>query len=206
MTTHQNFDSNTHNSSILHSLFRPPLPPTMFIKKDLRKIPKILEDAVDCVVDEDASMLADSTNNSITTDCTDNRNRDNPKRTKVEEPLQELRLSRRSQEFRGTVQILCQPQYAPKLTALKSLNLYDCQISDLQGMGDMFATASPSLETLNLGRNPLSQIPDDFSKMQSLKHVWMDDCRLEGTLPQPLMELQNLESLRLPNNKIAEVN
>jgi Leucine-rich repeat (LRR) protein len=173
----------------------------MFIKKDLRKIPSILEHAVDCHNnndDETMSTSANATNN-------DTSHHRDPKRTKVQEPLRELRLSRRSQEFQGTVQVLCQPQYAPKLTALKSLSLYDCQISHLQGLGGMFSASSPELETLNLGRNPISNIPDDFAKMQSLKHVWMDDCRLEGALPKPLMELRNLESLRLPHNRITEV-
>lgn len=169
----------------------------MFIKKDLRKVPKILEDAVDC----DTNDTTDDENGA------NGNNAEAPdvKRTKVQEPLRELRLSRRSQEFEGTVKILCQPQYAPKLTQLRSLNLYDCQISDLEGMGEMFSSSSPHLETLSLGRNPLSDIPDDFSKIQSLKHVWMDDCLLEGSLPKPLMELQNLESLRLPNNKITQI-
>jgi Leucine-rich repeat (LRR) protein len=168
----------------------------MFIKKDLRKIPQILDDAVEC-----------DTNDNIDEENTDHGSNTAPdaKRTKVQEPLRELRLSRRPQEFQGTVKILCQPCCAPKLRQLKSLNLYDCQISNLDGMGDIFSSSSPQLETLNLGRNPLSNIPDVFSKIQSLKHVWLYDCQLEGSLPRPLMELTNLESLRLPNNKITEI-
>jgi Leucine-rich repeat (LRR) protein len=169
----------------------------MFIKKDLRKVVQLLDDAVDCntndITDEDHLS-----NHGIT-------NTPDAKRTKFQEPLRELRLSRRPQEFQGTIKILCQPQSATKLTQLRSLNLYECQISTLDGMGDMFSSSSPQLETLNLGRNPLSFIPDDFTKMQSLKHVWLDDCQLEGSLPKPLMELTNLESLRLPNNKITEI-
>ncbi|KAL3915019.1 MAG: hypothetical protein SGILL_005841, partial [Bacillariaceae sp.] len=167
--------------------------------KDLRKVPKIMEDAIDCETsndddDDETKMFTIGDNNAP-----------DAKRTKVQEALEQLRLSRRSQEFQGTVKILCQPEYAPKLTSLKSLNLYDCQISKLDGLGDMFSTASPVLETLNLGRNPITDIPPDFVKMQSLQHVWMDDCQLQGELPSPLMELQNLTSLRLPNNRISEV-
>lgn len=178
----------------------------MFIKKDLRKIPKILEDAVDCTTTTTNDTLDENgANNNGNADINTSSDAPDAKRTKVQAPLKELRLSRRFQEFQGTTRILCQPQYAPKLTHLSSLNLYDCQISNVEGMGEMFAAASPNLETLNLGRNPLQNIPDDFAKMTSLKHVWMDDCQLEGPLPKPLLELPNLESLRLPHNQITEV-
>ncbi|KAG7358546.1 phosphoprotein phosphatase [Nitzschia inconspicua] len=180
----------------------------MFIKKDLRKIPKILEDAVDCRTndgDDDADDIMMANDENGANNKHNNSEAPDAKRTKVLEPLKELRLSRRFQEFQGTVQILCQPEFAPKLTQLKSLNLYDCQISNLEGLGDMFGTASPNLETLNLGRNPLSTIPDDFAKMKSLKNIWMDDCQLNGPLPKALMKLPQLESLRLPHNNITEI-
>ena len=178
----------------------------MFIKKDLRKIPTILDEAVDCR-DYDAAVAADAASDDAENDTgAANRNDPKKKRTKRQEPLRTLKLGRRKQEFEGTVRVLCRPSDAPKLTHLSVLNLYECDIHDLEGFGTMFATAAPKLETLNLGRNPLSKgIPDDFAKVRSLKHLWLDDCQLTGEFPKPLLQLPNIESLRLPNNQITHL-
>lgn len=166
----------------------------MFIKKDLRKIPTILDEAVDC--DEyDTDTISDDANNDH-----------KQKRTKREEPLKALRLGRRKQEFMGRVNVLCQPSHAPKLRHLEVLNMYECNIDNLDGFGAMFEMAAPNLHTLNLGRNPLNDgIPDEFSRVRSLKHVWLDDCGLKGALPRALLHLPNIESLRLPNNNITHL-
>jgi len=178
----------------------------MFIKKDLRKIPKILEDAIDCshIEDEDdeeeeTASRDDGTNNVVT------------KRVKHTEPLMSLRLARRPHEFQGSVKILCEPtkrsSYIPKLKRLELLNLYDCNISNLDGIGDVFnSTNTPNLNMINLGRNPLSNIPMEFASIQSIRHLWLDDCHeLKGQFPKALLELTNLESLRMPNCKINAV-
>ena len=162
----------------------------MFIKKDLRKIPKILEDAIECIpTDRDENEAGHQDHLS--------------KRPKVQEPLSELRLGRRHQEFQGNLRILCQPHYLPKLQNLKSLNLYDCAISNLDSIG--LLGNCPSLEILNLGRNPLTALPDEFAQVKSLKEVWLDDCKIKGSLPSALMELPKLEILRIPNNRIDHV-
>eukprot|EP00536_Pseudo-nitzschia_multiseries_P008043 jgi/Psemu1/296777/fgenesh1_pm.198_\ len=174
----------------------------MFIKKDLRKIPTILEEAVDCKTYDDENDESENDNGN------DNGNDGNKKkkRAKREEPIRMLKLGRRKQEFDGCVKVLCQPAHVPKLKHLSVLNLYDCDIHDLTGFGPMFGEAAPNLETLNLGRNPLSKgIPAEFSKVRSLKHLWLDDCKLSGALPRALLNLPNLESLRLPNNKITHL-
>lgn len=162
----------------------------MFIKKDLRKVPKILDDAIDCET-------------SVLSSTKDKEGRD-LKRPKVQEPLSELRLGRRQQEFQGSIKLLCQPKYLPKLQQLKSLNLYDCAISNLDGIG-LFGEC-PNLEILNLGRNPLTTIPDEFSALApSLKELWLDDCKLEGSLPKTITALRNLELLRVPHNALTEI-
>lgn len=178
----------------------------MFIKKDLRKIPTILDEAIDCEV-YDASIAGDNKDENDSENGNDNSNgKTKTKRTKRLEPLQVLKLGRRKQEFEGSVRVLCQPSHAPKLKYLEVLNLYDCDIHDLEGFGTMFSAAAPNLETLNLGRNPLSNgIPDDFSKVQSLKHLWLDDCKLAGAFPKALLGLTNIESLRMPNNQISHL-
>jgi len=177
----------------------------MFIKKDLRKIPTILDEAVDCHVYDAANSSDDENDN---TRGNNSHLQDNPKkkRTKREEPLKVLRLGRRKQEFERCVKVLCQPSYAPKLKYLEVLNLYECDIHDLAGFGTMFEAAAPNLETLNLGRNPLTNgIPDEFTKVRSLKHLWLDDCKLTGALPKALLHMPSLESLRLPNNQITHL-
>ena len=168
---------------------------TMFIKKDLRKIPKILEDAIDC-----STLGDDNDDTDPSTMTTEPRH----KRSKVETPLSTLRLGRRQQEFQGSVKILCQPRYLPKLQCLQNLNLYDCAISSLDGIGVL--QACPKLEILNLGRNPLTTLPDELSALsQSLKHLWMDDCQLTGPLPPCIVELEQLQSLRASNNQLTHI-
>jgi len=189
----------------------------MFIKKDLRKIPTILEDAVDCNAydearEEDENGNEDYDDNGNNKTNKHNKSNDNSnikskvKRIKLEEPLTVLRLGRRKQEFDGTVQVLCDITHVPKLKYLQTINLYDCNINNLTGFGTMFSVCSPNLTTINLGRNPLSDgIPDELSKCQSLKHLWLDDCGLTGSLPNALLHLPNLESLRIPNNNITDL-
>ena len=175
----------------------------MFIKKDLRKIATILDDAVDCNTYEKENNEDENENDNDNTNNTNNK----IKRLKREEPLTVLRLGRRKQEFNGTVQVLCAPTHIPKLKFLHTINLYECNISNLHGFGPMFHVASPNLETINLGRNPIETIPDDFAEVSpSLKHLWLDDCSLSGEFPRPLLLLKNLVTLRLPNNNITHLN
>ncbi|KAL3937920.1 MAG: hypothetical protein SGBAC_007068 [Bacillariaceae sp.] len=162
----------------------------MFIKKDLRKIPKILDDAIVCTTD-----------NNMDTDKHGDEERS--KRIKLQKPLQELKLGRRKQEFKGTLNVLCQPAYIPKLQKLKMLNLYGCDIKDCAKIGVL--EACPQLEVLNLGRNPISELPAELSNIKSLKEIWLDDCALEGAFPEPLYDLPNLQVLKLPNNQISKL-
>ncbi len=172
----------------------------MFIEKDLRKIPKILSDAAKA---------------------------DAP-------PLTELRLARRPAEFSGSITVLTQPHYAPSLEHLVSLSLYDCQISNLDGIGffaspipvtesnvdndnddemdndandgSLMSCCCPNLTHLNLGKNPLSVIPEDLGLMsKSLTHLWLDDCQISGPIPNCIYELKKLHTLRISNNQITEL-
>ena len=95
----------------------------MFVKKDLRKIPIILQDAMDV-----PQTPNDNKNN-------DHNNKEESKESK--KPLTELRLARRPTEFKqGTIQnVLCQPKYIPAMTNLVSVSLYDCNIHNLDGIG-----------------------------------------------------------------------
>lgn len=119
-----------------------------------------------------------------------------------DEELTELRLSRRPAEFNGSISALIQPSYAPSLDKLTSLSLYECQISNLDGV-EFFAESCPNLEKMNLGRNPLSSLPDNLGSIQSLTGIWLDDCEIEGQMPVCLSRLKNLELLRMSNNRIT---
>lgn len=172
----------------------------MFIKKDLRKIPEILADAKgkENNNNNDALLLL----------------------------LEDLQLSRRKAEFQGSVRTLCQPSNAPSLMKLKFLSLYDCNISDLTGIGML-----SNLTSLSLGRNPgLTTIPDEFADLQQLQELCLDDCAIgqkeekskgggkggvaataaavasaSSSFPEPLLELKNLRELRLSKNQIESL-
>jgi len=180
----------------------------MFTKKDLRKIPTILDEAIECTAtenDDDDAMLVDVTD-AKNSSSSKNDNKDNNihrKRLKVEKPLSELRLGRRQQEFQGKVTVLCQPMYMSKLQSLQILNVYDCGISNVNGIG-MFKDCH-HLTTINMGRNPITELPTEFGLLKSLKELWLDDCQLRGSLPLCLMELSQLEILKISNNHITHL-
>lgn len=165
----------------------------MFIKKDLRKIPRILADAA-LVVEEPADEGEQAS-----------------KRVK-RDVLTELKLARRKAEFKGSMNILCQPSNAPSMQHLISISVYDCNIKSLDGVG-MFGSAvdgrsvcCPLLETLNVGRNPLTTLPDEISMLAlSLKELWCDDCEITGPLPDCVLALSNLETLNMASNSITAI-
>ena len=113
-----------------------------------------------------------------------------------------LNITGRKAEFQGSVKILCQPCNAPALSQLKSLSLYDCEISDLTGIG-----LCENLVSLNVGRNPIQELPlDDFEKLMSLKNLILDDCQLQGPLSRAITGLgSSLHELRLSNNRISDI-
>ena len=112
------------------------------------------------------------------------------------------RLGRRQHEFQGSVRILCQPKYQPALQHLETLSLYDCQISSLEGIGML--ECCPQLSSLNMGRNPLTQVPEEITRLApSLKELLLDDCALAGPFPACLLEMENLEMLRMSNNQLT---
>jgi hypothetical protein len=122
----------------------------MFIKKDLRKIPTMRSMIVRTRGYDDeaaATLTLDGGNNNVTT-----------KYVKHTEPLKSLKSAWWKHEFQGSVKILCEPskwsRYIPKLRQLELLNLYDCNISNLDGIGDVFnSTNTPHLKMINLGWN-----------------------------------------------------
>jgi len=97
----------------------------MFVKKDLRKIPVIIADAMK---NNDSSRKVETPSPTAT------KKSNSSGETEI---LTELRLARRPTEFKGgrIKEILCQPYYAPALYNLVSISLYDCQICSIDGIG-----------------------------------------------------------------------
>jgi Leucine-rich repeat (LRR) protein len=158
----------------------------MFIKKDLRKVPEILSDA--------AAASASKVNEGG----------DSADAGGVIGPLRSLHLARRKDEFpHGKVRCLTEPttnDAKALLQQVESLSLYDCEISDVEGLGP----AMSNLKDLCLGRNPLSSLPDDFAVLTNLQRLWLDDCRLER-LPSCILDLSNLQELRASHNRLTEL-
>jgi Leucine-rich repeat (LRR) protein len=166
----------------------------MFIKKDLRKIPRILADA---------ALFEDERESTDVSAA---------KRVKRDR-LTELKLARRKAEFQGSLSVLCQPSNSPSLKHLVSLSVYDCDIKSLHGIGFLGSAVDgcrdiccPALECLNVGRNPITTLPDELSMLsQSLKELWCDDCQIQGPLPPCVVTLDKLVTLHMANNNITEI-
>lgn len=58
---------------------------------------------------------------------------------------------------------------------------------------------------MNLGRNPIREIPKSFSSLQTLERLWLDDCQLSGPIPEEILSLQNLLELRISNNALSSI-
>jgi Leucine-rich repeat (LRR) protein len=159
----------------------------MFIKKDLRKVPEILSDAAD------AARASKVNEGGGSADAGG-----------VIGPLRSLHLARRKDEFpNGKVRCLTEPSATEAkilLQQVEALSLYDCEISDVEGLGP----AMSNLQDLCLGRNPLASLPDDFSVLTNLQRLWLDDCRLE-CLPSCILDLSNLQELRASHNRLTEL-
>ena len=109
-----------------------------------------------------------------------------------------LKLSKRPGEFQGSVRALCRESRIPALANLRVLNLYENELTSLQGIGML--SQSP-LEELNLGFNKISTIPLEFGSLTSLRTLWLDDNNLEQ-FPVCLCQLKGLVSLRLSSNDL----
>jgi Leucine-rich repeat (LRR) protein len=149
----------------------------MFIKKDLRKIHEILEEA--------AQRAGDGSSTSTPL-------------------LKSLHLAKRKDEFvQGRVKCLTEPSsdaIREVLRRVESLSLYDCEVRDVAGLGEAFE----SLQDLSLGRNPIEDLPSDFGSLSDLRRLWLDDCRLQS-LPPCVLELSRLQELRVSHNRLESL-
>lgn len=112
-----------------------------------------------------------------------------------------LKLSKRSAEFDGSIKALCRETRLNALQNLKDLNLYENDLSNLQGIG--LLSRSP-IEEINLGYNKIATIPNEFGTLITLRTLWLDDNQLEQ-FPTCLCQLTGLLSLRLTGNDIESI-
>ena len=98
-----------------------------------------------------------------------------------------------------------------------TLSLYDCGISSLEGIGTLAASNGErkeeeierqrtGLSLLDIGQNPLTTLPNELSKLSpTLTWLLLDDCAIQGPLPDSLYRLVNLEVLRISQNGITSL-
>lgn len=108
-------------------------------------------------------------------------------RRKIEEILADesdtrecLKLSKRPAEFQGTILSLCRESRVHALSNLRVLNLYDNDLTSLQGIGML--SQSP-LEEINLGGNKLTSIP---LEVRQGAHLGSFDATMRGLLTEDM--------------------
>jgi Leucine-rich repeat (LRR) protein len=112
-----------------------------------------------------------------------------------------LKLSKRAAEFQGSTRLLFKESNLQSFMNLKSLNLYDNDLSSIQGVGIL--SHSPVTE-ISFGMNKLTSLPLELGLLSTLTSVWLDDNLLEQ-FPICLCQLQNLTALRMSGNSISEI-
>lgn len=75
-----------------------------------------------------------------------------------EDTRENLNLARREAEFEKDTGILCRNEYKDRLSRCAFLSLYNNKIETLTNIA---VFAHSPLELLNLGRNELTELPDD---------------------------------------------
>ncbi|GMI38273.1 hypothetical protein TeGR_g3499, partial [Tetraparma gracilis] len=165
----------------------------MFIVKDVRKIPEILTSDPASVTDLKLSRR--------------------PAEFKAKPPnfmppavsplakSADLVAAKKNKEDPGTLFALIQHDLS-KLTSLTYLSVYDSEITTLMGIEKLARV--DNLRELNLGCNPISEVPPGLALLQSLATLSMDDCLLSA-FPAPVANLSSLEELRMSGNAIGEL-
>ena len=82
--------------------------------------------------------------------------------------IEALKLSKRKAEFQGTLRIICQETKVKLLGNLKVLNLYDNDLSNIDGIGLL---AQTPVEDINLGCNQLTKLPLEVFSICILHYV-----------------------------------
>ncbi|KAL7516160.1 hypothetical protein ACHAWX_001206 [Stephanocyclus meneghinianus] len=156
----------------------------MFVKKDLRKVPQILTDATSRINEDGSDVIT------------------------------ELSFARRAPEFSpGDVSILLKPSYRPALDHLIQLSLYDCGLKSLieierSPLDEDDSPLFPRLQQLDIGRNPL-MVNDSLSstfhtQFPSLLELWCDNCSFGPSIPNTLLQLHQLEVVRMTGNRLQD--
>lgn len=83
----------------------------------------------------------------------------------------------------------------------KKLKLVSC---DLYEFPREILDLADSLELLDLSSNPLSQLPEDFHRLQNLKIAFFSDCNF-ATFPKQLAQCSSLEMIAFRGNAMTTI-
>ena len=119
-----------------------------------------------------------------------------------DDPRKILKLSKRSNEFEGSIRIITWEQKLTSMQNLTILNLYGNKINNLNGIGSL---AFCPLKEINLGYNDLTSLPNEMSLLaNTLNILWLDDNEFQ-TFPTIVSQLHELQELRISNNCISYI-
>lgn len=92
------------------------------------------------------------------------------------------------------------PESCGRLTSLKTINLYQCNLSALpENIGNL-----RSLEWLRVSGNNLTSLPNSLGNLVNLERLDIEDNQLES-LPENIGSLQKLKELTVYKNKLKSV-
>ena len=82
---------------------------------------------------------------------------------------------------------LCLAANAPKLANLRFLSLYDNNLWSLRRISMLGKNTCPQLVELDIGKNDLSELPDEFALLANLERLWAEDNGFRA-FPPPVLK------------------
>ena len=89
--------------------------------------------------------------------------------------------------------------FLPLSEDMKSLTIYNCRLSTFPEQIRNYK----GLKQLNLGHLSLSSLPDWFSELEELDHLYLIDCNIEK-LPKKFL-FQSIKTIHLSKNRMSEI-
>ena len=99
---------------------------------------------------------------------------------------------------------LCKKENQAKLANLAFLSLYDNNLWSLRRISVLGSTACPLLVELDVGKNDLGELPEEFALLSHLERLWAEDNRFQA-FPPAILRLRRLKELRLSGNALPAV-
>jgi Leucine-rich repeat (LRR) protein len=89
--------------------------------------------------------------------------------------------------------------FLPLSEDMKSLTIYNCRLTDFPEQIRNYK----GLKQLNLGHLSINALPDWFSELKELDHLYLIDCNIEK-LPKKFL-FQSIKTIHLSKNQICEI-